>query len=966
MNFKKILKVIPTIFLIWGLFINPTFAAAPTKSTHIIRVGFFNFAGIFEKDNQGNYSGFGVEYLNELSKLGDFEYRWVEGTWSELLQKLHHNQLDLLLPVYKTKYRERYFDFSKHYFGLERGVLLTRKTNNNIYFKDYPHLQNLKVGLMKDNVISHFFANYKRRNNLRFKHFYYADEKDLMAALKNKEVDLVAIESILVHDNVKIIDEFPTTPFYFMGQNFSSYIKLIDKAINKLHQIDINAEAELYAKWVNKNPLTHDLRITRTEAKYIRANKQIYIGVLRNNAPFSYINNNKNSGISINILNNLAKRIGIKFLYKFYDNLKALKAALDNNEISIGAEIFNSNIDNRYSNSLSFIKGNYKIYANSQHLISRNQKINLFIPNKYNILDYLNEISQDFTNIKINYCSISDCLANLKTKNSAILLDEYFAIFLKQRPIYSNLQAIPLLNYKFSLHLLENENNKNLNLILDKAIKTANPDVINEIILNSTINIDYHSTLDDFIHQYLTILILSSIICITLIILFIFIARNKSNNLKLKLANSLMFDNVTKLLRFAALKKNITLLLNNPSKFKQRYALICLDIKNFSFINKYYGHIIGDDILAKISKRLQSSFNNDYISRYGSDEFIIFIPQPTNNNEDVKQYIKTIDNIFKVPFKFEQSRIHLNCIMGIRVFTNHENLDLDKKFNQAIMVLTELKNQKETNYAIFSTKMEEQIRFEAKVLELLPNAIEKNEIKIVYQPQIKCFTGKIVGVEALVRWHSNEIGFIRPDQFIYIAEKNNLIGKLDNYILETACLEILNVNTNCNENLNLSVNISPVELLQDDFASNIITIVEKTKIAPNRVTLEITEGVMIHDITKTSEILYKLNSLGFKISLDDFGTGYSSLSYISKIPVSEIKIDRYFISQITKSAHDRSLIKSILAISKHKDAIVVAEGVEIQAEVDWLKEHKCDVLQGYFYAKPLSLNELQEFIKNNG
>ena len=215
-----------------------------------------------------------------------------------------------------------------------------------------------------------------------------------------------------------------------------------------------------------------------------------------------------------------------------------------------------------------------------------------------------------------------------------------------------------------------------------------------------------------------------------------------------------------------------------------------------------------------------------------------------------------------------------------------------------------------------------------------------------------------MGVEALARWNSETFGAISPVKFIEVAERIGVINQIGNFVFRRACEDILSISPNGENTIDLSINISPKQLMEPDFSMRLVEIIDDVGIDIKRLTLEITENILINDVNKVSPILHRLRDLGFGISLDDFGTGYSSLSYLNNLPISEIKIDRCFIDKITESSQSVSLIKAIIAIGRSCDMKVVAEGVESEEQHNRLVDLGCSLVQGYYFDQPLSIQKL--------
>nr|WP_241416137.1 EAL domain-containing protein [Clostridium beijerinckii] len=247
----------------------------------------------------------------------------------------------------------------------------------------------------------------------------------------------------------------------------------------------------------------------------------------------------------------------------------------------------------------------------------------------------------------------------------------------------------------------------------------------------------------------------------------------------------------------------------------------------------------------------------------------------------------------------------------------------------------------------------------------LRKALKEKEFLVYYQPQFNCKTVGISGFEALVRWHSSELGFVMPMSFIEAAEDSGLIIPIGKWVLETACEFVRELNEIYSTNYEIAVNISAIQIFQEDFVSSVMDILEKTGFPAKLLELEITESAFLNSIGPTVKKLEKLQEAGIKIALDDFGTGYSSLSYLRELPISTLKIDKSFIKSIFESHKNRSLTSTIIKMGHDLGMELVAEGVETEKELIYLTELNCDKIQGYYISKPIPKGELLDFLKNN-
>lgn len=394
---------------------------------------------------------------------------------------------------------------------------------------------------------------------------------------------------------------------------------------------------------------------------------------------------------------------------------------------------------------------------------------------------------------------------------------------------------------------------------------------------------------------------------------------------------------------------------------KRNFYVFFLDLDNFKYINDNYGHLVGDKLLKEVAKRLKARlFKRDYIARNAGDEFIVLIDE--RDEETVRTIAKKILDIFSNNFKIDDIEVFTGVSIGISKYSKNKTTT-SELLNQADMALYKAKEHK-NSYVIFSKAIYGNTKEIVQIETELRQAIAREEFSLVYQPKINSKTNKIVGVEALIRWYNQKLGFVSPEKFIKIAEKSGIINDIGEYVIKQAQKDIKEVWSQTNEKFTLSVNVSPRQLVSIKEMNRFKKLILSSNFPNEKFMIEITENIFLGDVKGIILFLNTIKSYNISISLDDFGTGYSSLSILSKLPISELKIDKSFIHDMFLNEENMKLVKSIVNIGKDINLEVVAEGVEEQNELKLLESFGCNIYQGYYFSKPLSKEELIEFIKN--
>ncbi|BBD57289.1 response regulator receiver modulated diguanylate cyclase/phosphodiesterase [Nostoc sp. HK-01] len=396
---------------------------------------------------------------------------------------------------------------------------------------------------------------------------------------------------------------------------------------------------------------------------------------------------------------------------------------------------------------------------------------------------------------------------------------------------------------------------------------------------------------------------------------------------------------------------------------KYQFAVLYLDCDRFKVVNDSLGHIVGDELLISIARRLQSCLNpDDTLARLGGDEFGILLENITDMNSAI-QVAESLLQELSMTFKLSRYEVFMNASIGI----NWGNKDYEKPeylLRDADTAMYRAKAQGKGRYKVFDPAMYQEAIQLLEIENDLRRAIEREELIIYYQPIIDLHTGRVAGFEALLRWQHPVRGLMLPTEFIPIAEETGLINDIDIWVLQSACnqLRIWQDHPAISENLTLSVNLSARLFTQVNLITQIDKIINKTKINPSNLELEITESVIMENTNLVRAIIEEIKQRNIKLVMDDFGTGYSSLSYIHSLPLDSLKIDKSFITRMQFSQDNMGLVPTIISIAKSMGMTVIAEGVEAKEQVEKLRSLNCDFAQGYLFSQPLAQPLVIDFI----
>ncbi len=425
-------------------------------------------------------------------------------------------------------------------------------------------------------------------------------------------------------------------------------------------------------------------------------------------------------------------------------------------------------------------------------------------------------------------------------------------------------------------------------------------------------------------------------------------------------------DTLTGLPNRRLLNDRVRQALSQADRRQAQVALIFVDIDNFTQVNDSYGHEMGDRLLLTIAARLSGTLRSgDTVARYGGDEFVVLLGD-LSDSAQVKASCAHMMAAIAAPVQLAhpdaQPEVCLtpSISMGVALYP-HDAKDARSLYSFADMALVRAKEMGRSNFQFFSEEMNERLQERVRMESALRSALQEGQLAVHYQPIVRLDDGSLSGVEALARWRHPEWGWVPPDQFIRVAEESGQIAALGEWVLGQALRDLRAWSDAGMPSLQLSVNVSARQFRDAGLVARIQALLQVTGIAPQRLCLEITESVMLHDTAANEAMLRALKGLGLGLAMDDFGTGYSSLSYLKRLPIDRVKIDRSFIRDLAEDPSDAALARSIVSMAHDLGMEVVAEGVESAEQREFLAQHGCDLIQGYLLSRPLPAAELLRF-----
>lgn len=422
-------------------------------------------------------------------------------------------------------------------------------------------------------------------------------------------------------------------------------------------------------------------------------------------------------------------------------------------------------------------------------------------------------------------------------------------------------------------------------------------------------------------------------------------------------------DTVTGLANRNLLRDRLSQALAFAARYMHPVWVVHLDLDRFKFINDTLGLSAGDELLKQVARRLEACVREtDTVARLAADEFILVLPERSNESTAIHTMQRIMDAVAK-PYIIEGHEFFMTGSAGMAVYPS-DGEDAETLMKHADVAMYRAKETGRNNYQFYTPAMNERALERLRLEGDLRLALEHQQFELHYQPQVNLHTGRINGMEALVRWQHPTFGMVAPGRFIGLAEETGLIVPLGAWVMRTACRQAKAwLDAGLGE-LRVAVNLSARQFGQKDLVKSIANILQECGLPPHCLEIELTESMIMTDVEHAIGVLRDLAKLGVQISVDDFGTGYSSLSYLKRLPIDVLKIDQSFVRDISVDPDDAAIVATIISLAHSLRLQVIAEGVETAEQLEFLRRHGCDAMQGYYFSRPVPAGQFEEMLKH--
>ncbi len=968
-NILRLIRRVAAYTVVAGILFGAVFMSFAQKAVaeegKVVRVGWFD-STYCHMDQLGRRSGLAYDYQQKIAAYTDWTYEYVEGTWPELLQKLKDGEIDILCDVSYTTERADKILYSRIPMTSETYYIFIKAGNTEMSLEDINSFRGKKFAADKASVQSDYIKTWARNVGIEIDLLEIVGESvdECFEMLDRGEIDAyVTVESYGDREGcVPVCSIGSSESFFGVNKDRPDLVKELDSAMAKIQNEDPYYNQKLLQKyiWFAKT----DTYLTAKELEWISRHGKIRVGYRDDYMPFSSDEGGTLTGALSDFLNKSPyeiKNSDIEFETVAYDSTEECLKALESGEIDVAAPVHLSPFDaeNRgLLNTEALMET--EIFAVVKPGVSgdifRNENVRTAIfEGSLNYDVFVNNYYPSWTivhkaTLEECYKAVAEGEADCTWVNSyrINLIDS-----LRRRYKLTLLATGQSMDFAFAVK----KGNSELYSIMNKLVILANPTEI-ETSVSRYSGLPEKVTFADYIRDNA-----ASFLAVTAVILFIMlllaVAKVRSDKKALdrqKLIDATELDPLTKLYTRNYFFEYASRIYKD--KPEEKLDAIALNIEQFHVVNAIYGWEYGDKVLLTLGEEIKKyiSENKGIACRSTADRFYIYC-RHTDDYQGIYERLQRTLDVFS-------ENVSINIRMGVMPY--HADLEPIGLFDRARTASNMVRGGQHKRLMVFNEDMRKREILEQRLINDLKYAIEQHEFVVFYQPKynVQVDPPILQSAEALVRWKHHELGMIPPGTFIGLFERNGQIGQIDRYVWNEAARQVGEWKEKYGISIPVSVNLSRIDIFEPELIKNIDEIIERNGVSKSALHLEVTESAYTDDAEHIIGVVSQLRSHGYIIEMDDFGTGYSSLNMLSSMPVDILKLDKSFIDKIEKPEErkekDIRMIELILDIAKSLKLMIVAEGVENGDQLAFLKEHGCEMVQGYYFSKPLPAEEFEK------
>ena len=930
-----------------------------------IRVG-YDVNASFIQENNGEYSGYGVEYLEKIAEYTGWEYEFVEyHRWSNSLENLKMGEIDLICTAHYMEEREEYFIYSDIPLGYEATILYARE-DSEIAYQQYEAMNGCKVGFLSASYAAEEFIAYAEKKEIQFTPVYFDDENDLLQALKDGEVELLAIGSRYTASDMKMIDRLGANAFYCItNKENPELIENIEDVLQQMKFENPEFEGRLLNEYFGHTHMSQTPLYNLEELEYIEKLGTVSVKIMETSAPLAYMKNGEPTGIFIEYLNLLSEKSGVKFEYEMVDLQQFIDSQdelLKDNSLVLrterALEAYNLENDTLHTNSLFDTTLSYIQNKNMVTMEKQNQYVVGMTEDKKYMLSLIE--SGEHECVVEYYKNTNKCLdALLKGKVDVVIQESYLVNYALQKPEYA--QVLIEANGKIITNeycLIGNSDSKQLINVLNKAINHITESETNQLINDQVLLNTYQLTVMDIVKEYAVWLISIGVILVAGIIIYTIITKRladaKVQEAKLDvLQKKIQEDELTGAYNRTYFFERVAEVI---AKADDEMCIVAVDVCNFKFLNETYGTEAGDQILWNIAHRLQVLGEKEHVmvARFMSDHFYMCLSKANFEKISFPQFFET-----------PMEELLIKVVYGVFFVRPKSTKTVQVMCDRARMAARKKEEHNKTYIHYYTEEEHKKIKEEREIESEMEKALLERQFCIFVQPKFDVETENVVGGETLVRWIHPTKGMIAPYKFIPLFEKNGFIIRLDYFIWEETCRLLADLKKKGYSSKPISINVSRAHFYGDELKEKLEELIQKYELSPSELELEITETTCAVDPEAIYSKVKELRKVGFRVAMDDFGSGYSSLNMLKEMPLDIIKMDLKFLDGGDAVERSRYILSSLINLAQNMQLHVVVEGVETKEQIDFLKQIGNHYVQGYYFSKPVETKIYEGMLKKD-
>lgn len=929
--------------------------SAPGKT---VTVAYYEDGDYMLKSDDGTYSGYNIDYLNEIARYADWSYEYVDfDTWEQAYDAIASGSVDILPSVYHSDRRDADMLFSKTPVCSIYTAISVRPDDERFAYDDYEAFQGMKVGVIEGGLDAIAFDAYCKENGLTVEVVPYGETPLLTDALDRGELDAIAITYLGVNTQYKTVAQFSPEPLYIAVAADEADLKAaIDEATDRLLIRNPDYFTELYETYFSMNT-KQDPVFTRDEYDYIESAPTLTVVYDSFRTPLAYTDpaTGEYAGVTAMLFADIARITGLRFTYVPVENHDEAIALVESGEADIVYAVDQS-VELSSSSSIR-TTGPYLKDPMAKIVGSNPTGNRVALPEGFSLAAEIAEDSQGHESTY--YKTPKQCFdAILDGKADMAYADIHVADYLLSEPQYDSLSLLALTDYTNNMSIgVSPAADPLLVSILDRCVQFTSEATMTRWITETAL-VSHPTSPTDIIRQYpLQIIGSLALLFLAATGIFVYIYRSKARNAE-RIARLVYTDPLTggwNLNRFQIEASRVL-----ESDTAHAHAMLFFDISRFKNFNAAFGYAEGDRLLVAMGTLLERFVGvHELVARVSADQFVALLSW--TNMDDFERRFERLDEELNELDILKRHRYRVLVFGGIATLETESEARKDpisELIDCARYARESIGEASRSTVARYSSNMKERDIEQRTLQGEAVAALANGEFVAYYQPKVAVGTGKIVSLEALVRWVVPGTGIRNPIEFIELFERNGFVVEVDFCVFRQACAYIKERIDAGLPIVPIACNFSRLHLLDDRFPSKLKRIVDEYGVPVDLLELELTESIVMEDLARAESMCRRLKELGFQIAIDDFGSGYSSLGALQHLPIDVLKIDRSLLVNSENGQRSKIIFEGIIEMSNRLDVSVIVEGVETSRQESMLEAYGANlIIQGYLYSKPVARAE---------